>query len=425
MADLPTNYLDDILSDSMGGKRRFKITNLNGTSEEVTIEDISKYDQVGSTFGAGDINKINQAVNEKFDSGDVVDPMLTTEPGFAADALAVKNQLDEQNKNFLPLSGGTLTGNLTAKRIDSTDQYLTGSLYVGGKESTSDGRTGVAFGKSGNITMQNASSPTINLIAGYAKTAQASISGNASGNISLNGGVTFPKITEENGGMFGYLPSKNLNLDFMRIVDGGDDSPTVLIIGDGLYANAISRGALNLCGYEYVQMICKSERILLSSSTDENYSGFLRPNQDNKCALGMSSKRFKVLYAGTNTINTSDIREKENVIEFNNNIIQPMIAGAEPIDLYSELFDRLKPVEFNFIDESKVVYGFVAQDVVESMEELGLDENDLDLVHHDFWTDEETGEEKDRYGLAYNNLIALLVHEVQKLKAEVKELKNQ
>ena len=29
--------------------------------------------------------------------------------------------------DYLPLSGGTLTGNLTAKRIDSTDQYLTGS----------------------------------------------------------------------------------------------------------------------------------------------------------------------------------------------------------------------------------------------------------------------------------------------------------
>ena len=99
MADLPTKYLDDILSDSMGGKRRFKITHLNGTSEEVTIEDISKYDQVGSTFGAGDINKINQAVNEKFDSGDVVDPMLTTEPGFAADAYQTKLQFDAQNKN--------------------------------------------------------------------------------------------------------------------------------------------------------------------------------------------------------------------------------------------------------------------------------------------------------------------------------------
>ena len=98
MADLPTNYLDDILSDSMGGKRRFKITHLNGTSEEVTIEDISKYDQVGSTFGAGDINKTNQAVNEKFDSDDVVDPMLTTEEGFAADAKLTGDALIELNK---------------------------------------------------------------------------------------------------------------------------------------------------------------------------------------------------------------------------------------------------------------------------------------------------------------------------------------
>ena len=100
MSDLPVNYLDDILAESMGGKRKFKITHANGSTEEVTIEDISEYAQIGSTFGAGDINKTNQAVNEKFDSGDVVDPMETTIPGFAADALAVKNQFNEQNKNL-------------------------------------------------------------------------------------------------------------------------------------------------------------------------------------------------------------------------------------------------------------------------------------------------------------------------------------
>ena len=50
------------------------------------------------------------------------------------------------------------------------------------------------------------------------------------------------------------------------------------------------------------------------------------------------------------------------------------------------------------------------------MEELGISEHELDLVHHDTWIDEETGEEKDAYGIAYENLIALLIHEVQKLK---------
>lgn len=126
MADLPTNFLDDILSASMGGKRRYKITRLDGSSEEVTIEDISKYDQVGSTFGAGDINKTNQAVNEKFDSGDVVDPMLTTEPGFAADAYRTKLQFDEQNENITALgesvsSGKTLVANaITAKGVSTS-----------------------------------------------------------------------------------------------------------------------------------------------------------------------------------------------------------------------------------------------------------------------------------------------------------------
>lgn len=100
MAELPTNYLDDILAASMGGKRIFKITHSDGTTEEVTIEDVSEYEQVGSNFGAGDINNTNAEVNKKFDSGDVVDPMETTEPGFAADAYQTKLQFDEQNKNI-------------------------------------------------------------------------------------------------------------------------------------------------------------------------------------------------------------------------------------------------------------------------------------------------------------------------------------
>lgn len=136
MADLPTNYLDDILSDSMGGKRRYKITHLNGTSEEVTIEDISKYDQVGSTFGAGDINKTNQAVNEKFDSDDVVDPKLATEEGFSADAKLTGDALSELNKNIektIPFVGDNIEELST-----STTSYTAtnnGWLYANGQSS--------------------------------------------------------------------------------------------------------------------------------------------------------------------------------------------------------------------------------------------------------------------------------------------------
>ena len=60
---LKENYTNDILSQSMNGKRKFRITRADGSAEEVTIEDVSEYDQIGSLFGAGDINKTNQVVN--------------------------------------------------------------------------------------------------------------------------------------------------------------------------------------------------------------------------------------------------------------------------------------------------------------------------------------------------------------------------
>ena len=92
----------------------------------------------------------------------------------------------------------------------------------------------------------------------------------------------------------------------------------------------------------------------------------------------------------------------------------------------SELFDRLKPVQYNFIEgNGKTCYGLIAQDIVKVLDDLGIGENELDLVHHDYWTDEETGEAQERYGVAYTNLIALLVYEVQNLKKEVRRLSHE
>ena len=93
---LKTDYKDDILA--VGNLRKYQmIQNNDGT---VSFQDVTQYEQTGDVFGAGDINRTNQAVNEKFDSGDVVDPMLTTEPGFAADAYQTKLQFDAQNKKL-------------------------------------------------------------------------------------------------------------------------------------------------------------------------------------------------------------------------------------------------------------------------------------------------------------------------------------
>ena len=122
---------------------------------------------------------------------------------------------------------------------------------------------------------------------------------------------------------------------------------------------------------------------------------------------------------------TSDRRLKENIMPLGIPQLMPVDGGTVETDLHSELFDRLKPVQYNFINgNGKICYGLIAQDVVAAMHEVGIEENSLDLVHHNFWT-EKTGKEKEQYSVSYNSLIALLIHEVQKLKSELNILKGE
>ena len=62
MADLKTNYKDDVLDTSVNEKRKYNmIQNADGT---VSFEDVTTYSQIGDNFGAVDINATNEKVNE-------------------------------------------------------------------------------------------------------------------------------------------------------------------------------------------------------------------------------------------------------------------------------------------------------------------------------------------------------------------------
>ena len=194
---------------------------------------------------------------------------------------------------------------------------------------------------------------------------------------------------------------------------------STLYAGNSVYLYVPSTDGVSTFGVKTARVDgdsnCNSSFVPASSSKGKMY-------------LGMSNAKWYSIYATTASVQTSDAREKENIIPFGTSPIATFglrDTGEEQLDIHSELFDRLQPVQFNFIDgNGRICYGLVAQDVAAAMEELGIGENELDLVHHDFWTDEDTGEEKESYGLAYNNIIAMLIHEVQKLKTEVNTLKE-
>ena len=107
---LPTNFMDDILNESMNGKRRWTITqNDDGT---YTLEDATTYDQLGNTFGQAQVNEMNKAINESVDQARVIDDYKTlaavNQNGFVSGAKPVAQlisdlggcSLEQENGNF-------------------------------------------------------------------------------------------------------------------------------------------------------------------------------------------------------------------------------------------------------------------------------------------------------------------------------------
>lgn len=125
---LPVNYKDDILNSTMDGKRRYRmITNSDGT---VSFEDVTTYDQVGSNFGAAQLNAANTAVNASADSNKIIDDLSTiaanTQEGYMAGALAVK----ELNQSLSLLNEGIQAVSKKQNFCKGSDRLLTDVLQI-------------------------------------------------------------------------------------------------------------------------------------------------------------------------------------------------------------------------------------------------------------------------------------------------------
>jgi hypothetical protein len=145
-------------------------------------------------------------------------------------------------------------------------------------------------------------------------------------------------------------------------------------------------------------------------------SGALRPGSDNAQNCGTSDFRWISIFAVNGTIQTSDKREKVEV--------KDSILGADFIR-------SLKPVSYkwkvgqNIVDETSNIterpglrthWGFVAQDVKESIDSFGVDFGGWIL------TDPENPESSQ--GLRYDQFIAPLTKALQEALQKIDELEN-
>jgi hypothetical protein len=126
----------------------------------------------------------------------------------------------------------------------------------------------------------------------------------------------------------------------------------------------------------------------------------LMPQADDTYDLGHSSYRWDDIYATNGTIQTSDKRDKKDIV-------------ATSLGL--EFLNKLNPVSYKWATDSKNTsthYGLIAQEVLETLKECGIESRD------EFGGI--TGDEETRYGARYGEFIAILIKAVQELSEQVK-----
>lgn len=128
---LRTDFKDDIL-DSSNYKRKYKqVANNDGT---FSLQDETTYQQVGSDYGAKEVNEERAAINNIYENKLVAldDVALVTEEGFFVDALAVKelnsnltkanNILTNMESNLMAINTYHMT--LNTSNVKTPDSWI-------------------------------------------------------------------------------------------------------------------------------------------------------------------------------------------------------------------------------------------------------------------------------------------------------------
>lgn len=152
--------------------------------------------------------------------------------------------------------------------------------------------------------------------------------------------------------------------------------------------------------------------------------------KNNQMTLGTPSYKWKQLYAATATINTSDRNDKKDFRMFDSN------------ENYEKFFMDLKPMVFKFKngESGRDHFGFVSQDVEESLYKFGFNDKSFagfckdaiieeiegeDGVTREVPKLDEDGNEQYVYGLRYSEFTAMNTYMIQKLYNKIESLENE
>lgn len=231
-------------------------------------------------------------------------------------------------------------------------------------------------------------------------------------------GWTYPGSTQINGSsiMTGTVTASTLRGGTIQLLNNSGSAAGTLSLASatsGSYSVQLSSGAaLRIKANSGVVWIEGSTGAYVNVASNVVFGSNIQPGGDGAYSCGTASSRWSQLYATTPSISTSDRREKTDI--------------NYDVSAYDAIFDALKPASFKYKDgtSGRTHTGFISQDIEDVLGPSGLTSTDFAAFIKSPLTDKSgtiiPGEY--RYGIRYEELIALCVAQIQALKKRVSEL---
>lgn len=231
-------------------------------------------------------------------------------------------------------------------------------------------------------------------------------------------GWTYPGSTQINGSsiMTGTVTASTLRGGTIQLLNSSGGSAGTMSLTSatsGSYSVQLTSGAaLRFKANGGVVWIEGSTGAYVNVATNVVFGSHIQPGGDGAYSCGTASSRWSQLYATTPSISTSDRREKTDI--------------NYDVSAYDAIFDALKPASFKYKDgtSGRTHTGFISQDIEESLGSCGLTSTDFATFIKSPLEDKQGHiiEGEYRYGVRYEELIALCIAQIQALKKRVSEL---
>lgn len=358
----------------------------------------------------------------------------------------------------LQVNGNLAFSNLGGSNLNANINSLALHAYTGNGQMMAVGSNTIYVGNTNtHLTIESSSNPIVNI---GGNNHQLYHEGNSKGPTRGNwfsGG--FPRVATDGvmeiGKYIDFHDSNSTSSDYsIRLCANGDNRNTVYLpTGDGTLC--LSNQVLGNSGTQTLNVAQGKFNIIgngnrghidvqggfhtRGDSNDIWFERSVMPASWNNASLylGYSDKRWKQVWAANGTIQTSDKRHKAVIDNISSQDCFNMVKNTDifsyvMLDKNKEEMDEFERVEatlMNSGNDENIKMGILAQDI------LDYDCSKYVLTYSEY-TDEETGEIKDYYGIdAYafsSAIMGALKHEISlrekendELKQEINELKQE